>query len=760
MKTRQIYLCATAALISLSAGVGGASAQTKSPPPQSVGVEEVIVTARRTAESLQTVPVSIVALSGADLERASVRSIVDLQEKVPNLIFTGSTTDSNTLVITLRGQRQNDVTPNLDASVAVYIDNVYYPRTTGLTNALIDISRIEVLRGPQGTLFGRNTTGGALTIYTANPTDRVEGNVAATYGNYNQVNLSGVVNIPISDNLAARFVARHGQRDGYGRDGRGRELDDENSYYFRGKLKAEIGKVEAVLSGTYSENKTNGGIYKMRALAPGTQASTLEAARELGLPLTPAGFAQANAYLNSFTVGDPYVTGATGPSKSDYDSHAVSLDLNAPLTEGISLRSTTGLTYVKRAVLQDGDGTPITVGNYDFKSRSRAYSQELVLAGGWPRLKWVLGAAAGVENAFETEIITNVPLVTATNPLQFSGKMRNANQGVFGQANWEILPKVRFTVGGRYSWDQRRLTADNRQANVCVVPAPGSVVTNLPSSPLNGPSQCPRTFEKSYGQPSWETVLDYQATETLYGYAKISYGYRAGGIGLRGGIFADTFRPFFPETVTNYEVGTKAQFFDRRAQINLAGFYDDYTNIQVTTAFVGPTGANIGITTNATKARVYGFEGDAVLRPTAELTVTGSIGLTDAKYTHFVDVTGDRSNTSFGLPRVTANVGASYLFTTAFGRVTPSIDYAYRSSLLLTPLPTTVPQYTQPAFGLLNGRIAVQVDAWGVEIAAFGRNLTDKVYTVSGLGTGGISTRIYGTRRTYGLTVTKRFGGD
>jgi iron complex outermembrane receptor protein len=411
-------------------------------------------------------------------------------------------------------------------------------------------------------------------------------------------------------------------------------------------------------------------------------------------------------------------------------------------------------------VLQDGDGTPITIGNYDFTSRSSAYSQEFVLQGGPPRLKWVVGGTGGVENARELELITNVPLVaTTTNPLQFSGKMRNANLGLFGQANWEFIPKVRFTVGARYSWDNRRLTADNRQAGVCVVPAAGSVVTNLPSSPLNGPSQCPRTFQKGYGQPSWETVLDYQATDDLYGYAKISYGYRAGGIGLRGGVFQDTFTPFLPETVTNYEAGAKLQFFDRRARLNVAAFYDSYSNIQVTTAFVGPTGANIGITTNATEARVYGFEGDLALRPTPELTITSSVGLTNAKYTHFVDVTGDRSNTSFGLPEVTANIGANYLFKTSFGSITPSVDYAYRSSLLLTPIPTTVPQYTQPAFGLLNGRVSFQVDSWGLEIAAFGRNLTDEVYTVSSLGTGGVSTRIYGTRRTYGLTVTKRFGG-
>lgn len=758
MNRRHQHLFATAALAALSAAAQVAQAQPRQ--SESVGVEEVVVTARRTEESLQKVPLSVVALNGDDLERSSVRSIVDLQEKVPNLIFTGSTTDNNTLVVTLRGQRQNDVTPNLDASVAVYIDNVYYPRTTGLTNALIDVSRVEVLRGPQGTLFGRNTTGGAVTIYTANPTDRLEGNVSATYGNYQQLNLSGVLNVPLTDSLAARFVARHGQRDGYGRDAVGRDLDDENSNYFRAKLKGDFGEVSAVLSGTYSDNKTNGGIYKIRALAPGTQAATRQAALELGLPSTQAGFDAANAYLNSFTIGDPYITGATGPAKSDYDGHAVSLDISAPLTDGIDLRSTTAYVYVNRAVLQDGDGTPITVGNYDYVSRSRAYSQEVVLQGGASRLKWVAGASGGVEDAMEKELITNVPRVSlTTNPLQFSGKMRNSNLGVFGQGNWEIVPKVRFTVGARYSWDTKRLISDNRQAGVCVVPAAGVVLTGIPSSPLNGSSQCPRTFEKSYGQPSWETVLDYQATDDLYFYGKVSYGYRAGGIGLRGGVFQDTFRPFLPETVTNYEGGTKFQFFDRRARLNFTAFYNNYSNIQVTTAFVGPTGANIGITTNATEARVYGFESDLSLRPTRELTINASVGLTDAKYTHFVDVTGDRSNTSFGVPRVTANIGANYAFKTSFGTITPSVDYAYRSALLLTPLPTTVPQYSQPAFGLWNGRIAAQVDAWNMEIALFGRNLTDEVYTVSSLGTGGVSTRIYGTRRTYGLTLTKRFGG-
>ncbi|MDB5687433.1 MAG: hypothetical protein JWR77_2022 [Rhizorhabdus sp.] len=764
MNTRNCLWAGTA-LISLCAGTGGAQAQTNPAPAaeqqgtsDAAGVQDIVVTARRREESLQTVPVSIVALSGSDLERASVRSIVDLQEKVPNLMFTGSTTDSNTLVVTLRGQRQNDVTPNLDASVAIYVDNVYYPRTTGLTNALIDVSRVEVLRGPQGTLFGRNTTGGALTVFGTNPTDRFEGNVSASYGNFNQINLSGVLNVPLGDGLAARFVGRHGERDGYGRDGLNRQLDDENSYYFRGKLKAEIGAATAVLTGTYNENKTAGGIYKLRAIAPGTQLATREAALELGLPSTQAGFDQANAYISSFFTGDPYVTGGTGPSKSNYSSHSFSLDVNVPVTDGIDLRSTTGYVYVERAVLQDGDGMPITVGNYDFTSQSKYYSQELVLAGGGSKLTWVVGGSAGYEDAWETEIITNAPRINPTNPLQFSGVAKNQNIGVFGQAVWEFLPRTRLTAGARYSWDDRKVASDNRQAGKCVVPAPGVVVTNLPSSPLNGASQCPREFGVTYSKPSWEIGLDYRLNADMFGYGKISYGYRAGGLGLRGGIYADTFKPFFPETVTNYELGTKMQLFERRVRFNFAAYYSDYSDIQVTTAFVGPTGANIGITTNATKARVYGFEADFTVRPTPELTLTASGGLTDAKYTYFVDVTGDRSNTRFSIPKWTANFGASYQLDTSFGSIVPSVDYAYRSGLLLTPDPTTNPQYTQPGFGLLNGRLAVKLDRLDLEVAAFGRNLTDKVYTVSSFGTGGTSSRIYGTRRTYGVSLTKRFG--
>jgi iron complex outermembrane receptor protein len=704
------------------------------------------------------VPVSITALSGADLERYSMRNIMDLQNQVPNLVLQPSTADINAMTLALRGQKQNDILPSVDTSVGLYIDNIYYPRPIGLTGAMIDIDHVEVLRGPQGTLYGRNTTGGAMSLYTAKPTHRLEGNVSAGFGNYSERIVSGMVNVPLTDNIAARVVARRGERDGFGRNGLGDEMGDEDSYYVRGKLRGDFNGVEVILSGIYQQNDTGGGVYKLTnpITAPSatgaTNSNLFEAAAELGLPFTPAGLGQAKQYLDSFVGGDRFVAGSTWPSSSDFKSSVYGLDITVPLANGLSLRSTTSYVYVDRHANMDGDGTPLRINSSNNATRDRYLAQELQLQGGTPYFNWVAGATAGDESAREYDSVIALPALNPGNPILFAGDLVSRNQGVFGQANWQFAPKFRLTGGLRYSWDQRELKSENRNGTVCVVPAPGVLVVNAPTNPLNGPSQCPRKFSADFSKPSGLISLDYQASDTVFGYAKVSYGYRSGGFNFRGGGSQDSFAPYGAETVTEYEVGTKLDLFDRIVRFNLAAYHDDYDDVQVTGIFYGPTGIPVGITANNATAKIDGMEAEFLIRPLRALTVNLGAGLTDARFIHYVDVNGDHSNQPFAVPKWTANAAVNYVIETGFGSITPSVDYRYQTGSTLNAGGL---DYAQKAYGLSNARLAFNLDRWDLQIAAFGRNLADKSYIAQ---SARLST--IGNPRTYGLTVTKQFGRE
>ena len=208
--------------------VSDAVAQTQSSTSQKSGdesgLQEVVVTARRYSENIQTVPIAITAITGDQLKNQSVNTVKDLQ--VPSLYIQQGFDDPQTLQLTLRGRKQNDATLAVDPSVGVYTDGFYNPRSIGMAGALLDVSRVEVLRGPQGTLYGRNTTGGAISIYTNDPTDSLSGSADLTVGNYGAWNVAGILNLPITDRIDARFVAMRSKHDGYGHDGAGRETSE------------------------------------------------------------------------------------------------------------------------------------------------------------------------------------------------------------------------------------------------------------------------------------------------------------------------------------------------------------------------------------------------------------------------------------------------------------------------------------------------------------------------------------------------------
>jgi iron complex outermembrane receptor protein len=747
------------------------------------GLEEIVVTARKVAENLQQIPVSVTALGAADLKQHSVTTLNDIQAQVPNLLLKEHPVEPQALSIAMRGQEQNDIPLTVDPSVGVYIDGLYYPRTLGLRGALVDLDRIEVLRGPQGTLYGRNTTGGALSLFTANPsTDGYSGSIEASGGNFEAANFVGIGNLPLSDNAAVRLVVQRGGHSGYGEDAAGHSLEKDDSLMTRAKLLLKFGdSVQVILFGNYQQNSVGGGLWKLVSLAPAAANCpalglpgcnfTLESAVEKfgpgilapGNPNAAAQFGATIAQLQSYLGTDPYRTFTTDPSFSKFYGSTVGLDVKVDLGDGLSVRSITGYEKLNRSNGFDTDGTPFHSINSLSTTTEHYLSQELQLVGSGSKINWLGGLYFGAERGAEGGANLILPVLQSlnpaadANPIVFADTVKNTTYAAFAQGNWEFIPTWRLTVGGRYSWDDREIISDNTQGVFgCVVPAPGVVITPP------GASLCPQTFAHWFSAPSWTVSLDHQFTDDLMSYAKVSHGYRSGGENFRGANTPESFAPFNPEYVTEYEVGTKSEFFDRRARINVAVYYDNYKDIQRSISI--PTAGGIPTTNvaNAAAAKIKGLELESEWRPIEKLTLSVAAGYTDAHYTKFVDpLVGDLSNLPFSVPKWTANATARYVQPVAVGDLSLEADYRWQSELNLTPQNGNPLAYIQDAYGLLNARVGLHLDSIDTDVAAFGKNLTNKEYFVGGESLDasiGYGILVTGQPRLFGVEVTKHFG--
>jgi iron complex outermembrane receptor protein len=741
------------------------------------GLEEIVVSARKVSENVQRIPVSITALNAAALKEHSVNTLSDVQYLAPNLLLKESSVEPQALTIAMRGQEQNDIPLTVDPSVGVYIDGLYYPRTLGLKGALVDMDRVEVLRGPQGTLYGRNTTGGALSLYTANPTfDGDSGSLEASAGNYQAWNFVAVGNLNLSDTAALRVVVQRGGHSGYGEDAADHQLERENSLMVRAKLLLKLGSnAEATLFANYQQNDAGGGLWKLNSLAPASScpsiglpgcAFTLQSALQKygpailapGNPNAPAEFGATIAQLQSYIGSNPYRTNTTDRSSSQYYGSTVGVDVKATLSDSFTLRSITGYEKLNRNNAFDTDGTPFDSINSDLVTQSHYLSQELQLIGTGKNLNWLSGLYFGDERGSEGGDNQILPfLLGPLNPTQFAADVKNTTYAAFSQGNWQFVPTWRLTAGVRYSWDDREIVSDNTQGiDGCVVPAPGVVI----SPP--GASLCPRKFANWFSAPSWLASLDHQFTDQIMGYAKASHGYRSGGENFRGANTPESFSPFKPEFVTEYEVGTKSELFGRTLRLNADVFYDDYSDIQRSISIPTAAGVPTTVVGNAASAKIKGVELEAEWHPINQLTLSAGGGYTDAYYVKFVDpVLGDLSSLPFSVPKWTALGSARYVQPVPVGDVSVQADYHWQSTVNLTPQDLNPAAFTQAAYGLLNSRINLHVRGIDTDVAIYGRNLTDKRYFVGGLSVEasiGYGVLVTGQPRVFGIDVIKHFG--
>jgi len=798
-------------LLAATALTAPAFAQSGASQPQTDQLEEIVVTARRTQENLQSTPVAVTAIGAEALERAQVSDVTDLQRTTPSLsIATGAPSASGFAFVAMRGQGNLQALVSNDPAVAIYVDGVYIPRPSqGLTD-LFDLQRVEVLRGPQGTLFGRNTIGGAVNILSADPTQTYSGSIKVEAGSYEQFGANFVVNGPLTDNLSARLVASTKGRDGYGRSiPLGRDVWDQDSDFVRGKLKYEGEGFELVLSGDYNTIEDNGQFTALHAYAPELFGPTGS--------FGPFGLATTlNNSLHNRGFYDSYATGYLVPTTPTFATlpaevqamyrmplgnrlEAYGFGLNASIELGsITLKSITGYRFSDTDGVVDTDGTPAPILTTWAGYSSDQWSQELQISGGiGEKFTYIAGVYYSNEEGFEFSRSQNfgfLPYNAVSRPNaglagQNLADVHNQSAGVFGQGYYQLTDKVRLAAGLRWTWDSR----DTVLHNYAVWGLPGTC--NVPTPDVAG--VCAQTQEVKFDYPAWTVGIDWQINEDVFAYIQTRRASKSGGWNTRaGGLPA-----FEPETVKDIEGGFKATWLENRLRTNIAVFHSWQSDVQRNAAALTPAGASTQFIVNAGNARVYGVELEGAYRPWSGMELTSNLSLMDGEYESgsFIEkqavpgvgLTGctlnpagtasicpvDRSNEELPqLPKIQFNLGATQVLPTSFGAVTLHVDYSYLGRQFYNPVTPAAQQSAAtkaiyaasnditrtPGYGLLNARFAIEFDAQNIEFAIYGKNLAGEEYNTrqfadvyaAGLG---FATDFIGEPTTYGASLTKRF---
>ncbi|HET9630606.1 MAG TPA: TonB-dependent receptor [Novosphingobium sp.] len=669
-------------------------------------LQDIVVTARKVAENIQKVPIAITAYSGEELIKQNVRALPEVALLTPGMQIAPALTNVSAVNIMIRGQVQTDTLATIDPSIGVYVDGVYWARAYGLTATMVDIANFQALKGPQGTLFGRNTTGGAVLINTKDPSfaDGLSGSISGTYGRFNQQSLTAVLNVPlVNDKLAARLVYSGNRRDGYVLEkNSGRMISNLNDYTVRGKLliqPTEDFKVLLSADKFHTDNYID--IGRLTYFAPnglGAFEAGVEALGAAGCaPFTagvpsPACIAAGNARGLAETNTNRFTTSFSALPHAILSAETYT----ATATLGTSFGEVKAIGGYRllNSIYYDGenDGSSIKILDsggtsaygYTNQQYMKQWSGELTVTGKALNnaLDFAVGAFVFHEYGHDdTPASTVTEYGKALTPgglrsiTSSYGQIDTKSLGFYGQGTYHINDKLSFTGGIRWSRDKRGLASTNVSALV----DPNStavlrVICNLPV--------CPYSRSASFSGWAYTASLDYQATEDLLVYLKTAKGFRSGGQVLRGvaGVPASLL-PFAPETVYSYEGGLKSEFFDRRLRVNLAAYYTHQTGRQVNTT-VTINRVTSTVTSNAGVVDTYGGEFDATAILGHGFKLSATAAYTKPKYIKFIDFNGfDRRFEPLQLvPRWTATLSPEWNGDIGENKLSLRADFAYQSS--------------------------------------------------------------------------------
>ncbi|WP_295215634.1 TonB-dependent receptor [uncultured Brevundimonas sp.] len=705
-------------------------------------VDDIVVTARRRAESLQDVPVAVTAVTGEQLEARGALDITELARSTPSLTLNAARGSNSTLISFIRGVGQQDPLWGFDPGVGLYIDDVYVARPQAAVLDIFDVERVEVLRGPQGTLYGRNTIGGAIKYVTSRiNADEPEGRLRASYGSYNQRDVIASAQLPFSDEFKVSAALARYLRDGYGKN-----LNTGNEHY---------NKDVTAFRASAEWSPTDSLFFRLAGDLVNDDSNARHGHREFA------------------------------PSPADvYDTNAGAGDKNRVQTRGVSLTGAWEMSdmFTFKSITAYREG--LTRGNIDFDNLPQPildipaaydddqFSQEFQVLVSAGRLNGVAGVFymdANASGAFDT-VVGLANLTTLT-----SGSVATKSYAAFADFSYDFTDALSVSVGGRFTKDEKEGTVFRQQYLGIRSPYFG----NNAAVPLGAPRTNytrTREFEKFTPRVS----VNYKFGPDLTAYASWGEGFKSGGFDMRGDavLYPATVNGYAPETVETYEIGLKGSLLDRRLTFATAIFDSSYENQQITTQY--PAGATVAsVVDNVGSSSIRGWEFEGRVRATDALTFNASLSYIDAKFDEFlayiptgalnttcptvvgcfVDVSSQRDfqNT----PEWTGSISANYNWVMENGSsiaFIPSIAYRGAYQQFETPAPLL----DQDAYWMYDASIVWTSSDDRLTFGVHGKNLGDERYRVGGYTFAGALTGdsiigFYGPPRTVTATLGLKF---
>lgn len=736
MAKKMTVLCASASVLVCALGAPGVSFAAAAEAPSVTALDEVIVTARRREERLQDVPVAVTAISAQKLADANIQSISELQRLVPSFTITGINARGTAAAVTIRGQRQNDQVITVDPSVGLYVNEVYLARPQGFDTTAFDLTSVQVLKGPQGTLFGRNTTGGAVLLTTQPPGHEFGGYLKAYAENPKGAGLQGAVDIPLNSWAALRLAANYQYREGYTKVvNTGQHLDDRDRWAGRATLDltpSDAFRSTFVIEG-FQSHENGVGTFAFDYIRGGAGNATIA-------NLVGTTFGYQAAYAASQTLGF-HETALSILGLSRTKTFGGSDTTTYKFNDHLLLKNIVGYRTFDSHDVSDQDGTPANVIINNGFAKARQFSEELQLQGdAGDHFNWVTGLYYFVESGFDNVLTYSLrpPLVGAYSNNYFWG--RNVSSSAFAHGSY-TLPfenRTRIFGGVRYTQDQREVDFRNRS-----VAATGAITCTV----VNANSNCSLRASSDFSAPTWDIGIDYQPIQDSLLYASISHGYRSGGYNGRATSVA-TQAPFNPEKITNYEVGAKSEtkLGTMPAMISADVYYSDYQQIQrsIVKAIDLPDGTRqvVTVLVNAAAATIKGVEVEGWIRPLPNVTLRAHYSYTDAKYDTFLTFNAasgkndlDQSFNKFaGVSPNQGGVGLDWNITDDdhVGAFRLSTDVTYSDGYELNDF--NVPGGRTRAATVVDGSL-VWDRAMGSRVTAtlYAKNLFDAKYETGGL---------------------------
>lgn len=688
-------------------------------------LEEIVVRARKRNESVQDVPIAITALSGSYLQDRGTSSLDELTSLVPNMVSVG-TGSSGANVFSIRGLSTTANNPGIETGIGLYVDEVYIGRSFAFITTLMDIDRVEVLRGPQGTLFGRNTVGGAINIFTSNPGEALEAAADLTYGNYDLVQLRGSVGGPIVEGkVFAKISTTYKKRDGYLKDFiSGEKYNNEDSWSTRGKILVKASdSLDITLTADYYTDDSVTDIMDIRG--------------------------------GALEVADPYplkerTIGTDFDSHGKRESYGFSGQMNWKL-DGFDITSITSYRSHETDGLLDQDFSVVDISFTGREENQKQFSQELRLASdASQQFNYILGLYYfhQSEDAITTANLGSAVLGAGETAYTVADVSDDA-YAAFASFNYDISEKFTISGGLRYTYEDKKIDYSQTLSDGAFLLPILEIAIPIP----------PLADSFSDSAVSGNISLNYKPTEDILTYLSYGRGFKAGGFNATLlGVTPDNLS-FKPEYLDSYEIGLKSSWLEDRLRVNIAAFYMDYSDKQEQT-LVGTT----FLVANSSSARSKGFEIEVMARPHEQLQVIAGFGYTDAYYKSYpvcsfdglgdpVDCSGNRLQNA---PKYTTNLSVRYdqpvgqnlnLFTQA--------ELNYRSASFIHV--ENNPNYVHQKLTLVNARIGIE-DKDGTWSASFwGKNIFNQERQVLSFDFLGTDYAYLSEPRTYGIELRVKY---